>query len=76
MPSYDKKLYQDVGEIKGMLKSMSTQFGDIKERVVRIENNQLDLNKKVARNSAVCSTLMAAVTTVVIEKAKTMFGLS
>lgn len=76
MPNYDKKLYQDVGEIKGMLQSMTSQFGDIKERVVRIENNQLDLNKKVSRNSMVCSSLMAAVTTVVIEKAKTIIGMS
>lgn len=64
----DTKLYQDIGEIKGMLVGMD-------KRLTRMEKNQDEVLKKTARNSLVCSGVVSVMTAVAIAKIKSGIGL-
>lgn len=63
----DTKLYQDVGEIKGLLISMD-------KRLQRVERKQDEVLKKTARNSLVCSGVVSVTTALVIGKIKAALG--
>lgn len=64
----DTKLYQDIGEIKGMLVGMD-------KRLTRIEKKQDEVMRKTARNSLVCSSVVSVTTAIVIAKIKNGLGL-
>lgn len=64
----DTQLYQDVGEIKGLIISMD-------KRLNRMEKKQDENLKKTARNSMVCSGVVSVGVAIITAKFKAGLGL-
>lgn len=60
MPSNNERLYHELGEVKGMLASMDKRFSSFDRRLERMEQQQNEVLKKVARNSVICGGVFSA----------------
>ncbi len=68
MNKQDTKLYQDIGEIKGMLTGMD-------KRLARVEQKQDEMHKRVVRNTTICSGVMSVAVSMIITQIKSGLGL-